>query len=430
MRPTDRRPVLATVTALAAAAVLAACQGAAPSGPRTVTVYGTWGGSEQDSFLAMVKPFEDRTGIKVQYTGTRDLNAVLTTGVASGILPDLAGLPGPGQMAEFARAGKLVDLSTVLDVNTYKAETAPALVDLGTVDGKLVGVFIKTAVKGLIWYDPKVYKGGVPATWDDLQQKGKAAAAAAGSQTKVWCVGLESGAASGWPGTDWIEDFVLRQSGPQVYDAWWQGKQKWTSPEIKQAFQSYLQVVSPDSVYGGPNTVLTTNFGDAGNPLFTTPPGCIFHHQASFITDFFVKANPGIKPGVDFDFFPFPDINPQYAGSVEGAGDLFGMFHDTPEARELIKYLVTAEAQSIWVGRGGALSANKNVTNYPDDISKRSAEILVNAKVFRFDASDLMPDAMNTAFWKAVLDVTKNPSSLDSVLAQLDQVQASAYGGS
>jgi len=210
MRPTDRRPVLATVTALAAAAVLAACQGAAPSGPRTVTVYGTWGGSEQDSFLAMVKPFEDRTGIKVQYTGTRDLNAVLTTGVASGILPDLAGLPGPGQMAEFARAGKLVDLSTVLDVNTYKAETAPALVDLGTVDGKLVGVFIKTAVKGLIWYDPKVYKGGVPATWDDLQQKGKAAAAAAGSRGRSRAVSPCGGGSprqrprwSAWPWPCW-----------------------------------------------------------------------------------------------------------------------------------------------------------------------------------------------------------------------------------
>ena len=393
-----------------------------------VTVIGTWGGSEQDSFLAMVKPFEDQTGIKVEYTGTRDLNAVLTTGVASGILPDLAGLPGPGQMAEYARSGALKPLNDVLDLSQYKADTATALVDLGTVDGKITGVFIKAAVKGLIWYNPGVYTAGAPTSWDDLQAKAKAAAAAvAGGKTKPWCVGLESGAASGWPGTDWIEDFVLRQAGPDIYDKWVAGKQKWTSPEIKAAFQAFGQVVSPDEVYGGPKTVVTTNFGDGGNPLFTTPPGCIFHHQASFITDFFKKQG-GAKDG-QFDFFPFPDINPQYAGAVEGAGDLFGMFNDTPQARALMKYLVTAEAQSIWVGRGGALSANTKVTNYPDAISKRSAAILANAKIFRFDASDLMPQAMNDAFWKAILDYTVDPTKLDSILTNLDTIQASAYGG-
>lgn len=373
----------------------------------------------------MVKPFEEETGVKVEYTGTRDLNAVLTTGVQAGILPDLAGLPGPGQMAEFAKAGALVDLGTVLDVKTYTSQTSPAFVSLGTVDGKLVGVFIKSAVKGLIWYNPKVYTSGPATSWDDLQAKGKAAAAAIGGDARAWCVGLESGAASGWPGTDWIEDIVLRQSGPDVYDKWVAGQQAWTSPEIRSAFQTFGQVVSGDAVYGGPNKVLTTFFGDGGNQLFTTPPGCVFHHQASFITDFFKKQG-GAKDG-DFDFFPFPDINPQYAGAATGAGDLFGMFHDTPQARALMQYLVTAEAQSIWVGRGGALSGNKNVTSYPDAVSKRSAEILTNAKIFRFDASDLMPKSMNDAFWKAMVDFPLNQDKLDEILAGLDAVQKDAY---
>jgi alpha-glucoside transport system substrate-binding protein len=391
----------------------------------TVTVIGTWGGSEQDSFLAMVKPFEDSTGIKVQYTGTRDLNAVLTTGVQSGILPDLAGLPGPGQMSEWAKAGALKPLDDVLDVATYKSETAPALVDLGTVDGKISGVFIKAAVKGLIWFNPKVYTAGPATTWDDLESKGAAAASAAGGNTKPWCLALESGAASGWPGTDWIEDFVLRQAGPDVYDKWVAGTQTWTSPEIKTAFETFGKVVSES--YGGPKAINSTNFGDGGNQLFKTPPGCIFHHQASFITDFFKKQG-GAKDG-DFDFFPFPDINSQYAGAVEGAGDLFGMFNDTPQARALIKYLVTADAQKIWVGRGGALSANKNANNYPDDVSKRSAAILTSAKIFRFDASDLMPTAMNDAFWKAIVSYVQDSSKLDSILTNLDTVQKSAYGG-
>jgi alpha-glucoside transport system substrate-binding protein len=407
----------------AAMLVVAACSSPSGSGAgKSVTVIGTWGGDEEKAFKEMVKPWETKTGNTVKYTGTRDLNAVLTTGVASGVLPDLAGLPGPGQMNDFAKAGALKPLDDVLDVAKYKEDTAAALVDLGTVDGKITGVFIKAAVKGLIWYSPKLhdYSAAPPATWDDLVSQAKANK---GNANAIWCVGVESGAASGWPGTDWIEDIVLRQAGPDKYNQWWQGTLKWSSPEIKAAFETFGDVIKDAD--GGANTVLTTNFEVGGDGLFKSPPGCVFHHQASFITG--LGAFKGAAAGTDYNFFPFPDIDAQYSGAVEGAGDLFGMFHDTAEAKDLMKYLVTAEAQDIWVKIGGALSANKNATSYPDDIAKRSAELLTNAKVFAFDASDLMPTAMNQAFWTAILDYTKDPGKLDTILTDLDKVQTDAY---
>src|SRR5215831_1834372 len=155
---------------------------------KTVNVIGTWGGDEQAAFLAMVKPWEDQTGAKVKYTGTRDINTVLTTGVASGVLPDLAGLPGPGQMAGYVQAGALKPLDGVIDMNTYNSETAPALTALGKgADGKTYGVFIKAAVKGLIWYVPSVhdYSSAPPATWDDLMTQAKANK---DSATALWCL--------------------------------------------------------------------------------------------------------------------------------------------------------------------------------------------------------------------------------------------------
>jgi alpha-glucoside transport system substrate-binding protein len=403
----------------------AACNGgtASSSGGTTVTVIGTWSGTEQTAFLAMVKPWEDQTGNKVAYTGTRDIDAVLTTGVAAGTLPDLAGLPGPGQMAQYAKAGALQDLSSILDVTTYKSETAAPLVALGTVNSTLVGVFIKTSIKGLIWYDPKVndFSASPPATWDALQT---AITANASKAAAPWCLGIESGAASGWPGTDWIEDLVLREAGPDVYNNWWQGKVKWDDPAIMKAFQDFGQVVATS--YGGANTIATTNFANAGDPLFKTPPGCLFLHQASFIT-----ANGGFtkaKSGTDYNFFPFPDINTQFTGAVEGAGDLFGMFHNTPASASLMKYLVTAPAQDIWVKLGGAISANKNATDYPDDISKRSAALLANAKIFAFDASDLMPAAMNQAFEDAIVKYVQHPDQLAAILTSLNATQKDAYG--
>jgi alpha-glucoside transport system substrate-binding protein len=416
----------APTTAPTSAATGAPGSAAASSGTGqiggSVSVIGTWTGDEQKNFLAMVAPFEQATGVKVNYTGTRDINAVLTTGVASGVLPDLAGLPGPGQMAQYAQAGKLIDLSTVLDVNKYTAETAPALVALGTVDSKIVGVFIKTAVKGLIWFDPKVndFSANPPKTWTDLTA---AITANASKADKGWCLGVESGAASGWPGTDWIEDFVLREDGADVYNQWWQGKVKWTDPQIKKAFTDFGDVIA--NSYGGSNTILATNFANAGDPLFKTPPGCLFLHQASFITG--LGAFAKLKAGTDYNFFPFPDVNPANSGALEGAGDLFGMFHDTPQAKALMQWLVTAPAQQIWVTAGGAISANKLVTNYPDDIAKRSADLLANAKSFVFDASDLMPSAMSSAFQTAIVDYIKDPTKLDSILANLDTVAKDAY---
>jgi alpha-glucoside transport system substrate-binding protein len=395
---------------------------AAPKGG-SVTVLATWEGAEKDAFLAMVEPFEQRTGITVRYESTRDLSGKLWKAVATDELPDVAGLPGPGEMREFARAGALVDLNKAIDVATYKSETAPAFVQLGTVDDKLVGMFMKSTVKGLIWYDPSNYTMGEPSTWTELQ---RSAAIAARDGAKPWCVGLESGEASGWPGTDWIEDIVLHTSGPNVYDDWVAGKVRWTSPAIKQAFQVFGSVIAPESVYGGADGVIGTNFGDAGSPLFSDPPGCLLLHQGSFMTSFF-HGNSGARVG-QYDFFPFPSMDPRYADTLIAAGDLFGMFHDTPQARALISWLASADAQEILVRRGGALSPNLNVTDYPDRISSREGELLRTAKIVRFDASDLMPEAMNEAFWHAMLSFARDPSQLDAILADLDAVQADAYG--
>jgi alpha-glucoside transport system substrate-binding protein len=388
----------------------------------SVSVLATWTGSEQESFMAMIQPWIDGTGAQVNYTGTRDLSTQITTGIASGNLPDVAGLPGPGQMADWYDQGALKSLDFV-DFAAYESATPAGFASLGQAeDGTLVGIFTKGAVKGLIWYNTGVWQGEAPATWDELTS---AASSLKSGDTATWCIGLESGGDSGWPGTDWIEDIVLRQSGPDVYDQWVAGELPWTSPEIRAAFETFGQALQ-DS-HGGSNFIVTTNFGRAANPMFDDPPGCLLHHQASFITDFFANE-AGAQPD-DYDFFPFPDINASYAGSVTGGGDLFGMFNDTPQARSLIQWMLTPEAQQIWVERGGFISANSGVPldAYPDEASRKSAEILANAQTFRFDGSDRMPSEMNRAFFEAMVEFAQNPTSPDPVLQRLDQVQADAY---
>jgi alpha-glucoside transport system substrate-binding protein len=376
--------------------------------------------------MSMIEPWVERTGVEVNYESTRDVNQVLTTRLEGGNPPDIAGLPGPGQMAQYAADGDLVSLMDVVDVARMCEEYGPSWIELGSVDEDFVGIFTKTSLKGPIWFNPEAFEAagyevpadfaGLEALVDEIAQSG----------TPPWGIGLESDAASGWPGTDWVEDFLLRQAGPDVYNQWWQGELAWTSDEVRTAFESFgAWATDPQYVFGGPNNALNTPFGNGGDCVIEEE--CFLHHQASFITGFFEDNFPDeAEAGTTYDFFMFPEIN---HNGVVAAGDLFGMFNDTPQARSLMNYLTTAEAQQIWVEIGGALSPNDSVDleAYPDDISRKSAEALVNAETVVFDASDLMPTAMNEAFWSAILDYVQNPDNLDSILEELDSVQERAY---
>ena len=127
---------------------------------------GPWGGDEEIPLQAVLKPFEDRTGIKVNYTGSRDLVNLLNIGVSSGTPPDVADLPSPGVLAQFAKAGNLTALDDVIDSKTYREQVAAGPISIGEVDGKIYGIFFLGSIKGLIWYDPKIYTGGAATTWD------------------------------------------------------------------------------------------------------------------------------------------------------------------------------------------------------------------------------------------------------------------------
>ena len=412
-----------------AAAVLAvflagmsACGGGSVAAGSSVMVLGSWTGAEAEAFQAVIRPFEERTGIRVDYTTTRDLRGAIADGLGSGHPADLVGLDGPGHLRELAAGGDLRDLGEVIDLQQYKEAVAPTFVELGSLDGSLLGVFLKATVKGLLWYNPAIFDGQ-PDTFADLQWM---SARYLDADTQQWCIGLGSGESSGWPGTDLIESFLIHQSGVDAYDRWVTGELPWDSPEVRQAFEAYGRVVAVGAVHGGPAVAIGTRFEHAGDPLFTNPPGCLFLHQASFMPTFFT-ASAG-RAGVGFDFMPFPPMSATDHGAVIGAGDLFGMLTDNLAAAELMRYLVSADAQEILVAHGGALSVDQRVGGYPNDVVRREAAILARAEHFRFDASDLMPAALNRAFLDAVLDYTRSPLRLSAILDRLERTRVTVYG--
>jgi alpha-glucoside transport system substrate-binding protein len=438
---------------LVAALALAGCgdpAGAATG--TTVTVLGTWTGDEQSGFEAMVSGFEQKYGIRVDYTGTRDSSAVLTSDLEDGNPPDLAVLSTPGQLSQYAAAGTLIPLDDALASARLASQYGPGWLRLMQEAGPAgarhyYAIIVKAALKSVIWYDPRQLPASDLAvltsphlTWGQLM--GLSSSLAAGGTTP-WCIGMEDSSSSGWPGTDWIEDILLHQSGPAAYDRWIAGTLPWTSAPVEQAWRTFGQIANtPGMVHGGTRAELLTNYGLAGQPMFDSPPGCYLDHEGSFITAFYTQDTLGSagpdshpaahpQPGTDFRFVPFPALTPAGQGTEEVAGDLLGMFRDTPAARKLIAYLTTPRAQEAWISRpgSGAISVNNLVPlrDYPDPVSRALANNLTHARDVEFDASDSMPQVMENAFYSAVLEYLDRPSQLNAILSGLDQVQKAAY---
>ena len=395
-----------------------------------VTVLGVWTGNEAEAFKKMIAPFEMENDIKVEFTGTRDLSAILTTRVEAGNPPDVSVLPNPGQMVEFAKNNQLVDLGTFMDMEVLKSDYSPTWLDLGTYMDKFHGVFISADLKSLVWYSPKAFAASgytVPTTWDELIALSDKMVA---DGKNPWALGMESGAASGWVGTDWIEDIMLRTVEPEVYDLWVSHGISWLDDRVRRAFELFGQIALNEKyVYGGPNAELTINFGDSPDALFSDPPKAFMHRQATFIKSFILDHFPDLIPGKDFDFFPFPPIDSQFGTPALGAADMFAMFNDTPEARLFMEYIVSPEAQEIWVAELGKLSANKRVDSaaYPDDLTRKAAKILSDASTFRFDGSDLMPAAVGAgSFWTGILDYVSG-IPLKNVLMTIETTALDSY---
>jgi alpha-glucoside transport system substrate-binding protein len=162
---------------------------------------------------------------------------------------------------------------------------------------------------------------------------------------------------------------------------------------------------------------------------YTNPPQAYMCYLGDFAAGFITDQYKDIQPGTGFNFFPFPTINPKYKNAVTGGADLMTALKDNDGTRQFMQFLSTAEAQAIWVKRGGATSANKAVdlSLYPNDVARASARQLTEASIFKKGADDQMPQAVDNAFWQATLTYIQNPTQLSSILNTIENTAQQAY---
>ena len=394
-----------------------------------VTMFGPFGDEDEVKFNNSMKDFEEATGIDVQYEGSKEFETTINVRVEGGNPPDIADFPQPGLMASIAKSGKILDASEFINADWLAEQYNQGYIDTATVAGAsgdiLGGVFHRVNTKSIVWYPKVAWDAAgyeVPETWDEL--KALMDQIVADGDTP-WCIGIESGTATGWPATDWMEDIMLRTTSLENYDKWTTGELPFTSPEVKKAAETMAEIWFNDQyVYGGTKQIVSTSFGDSVQPMFQDPPKCYLHRQGNFITSFFETAKAGVKGGVDYDFFYLPPIDEQYGKPVLFAGDVMSAFNDRPEVRALMQYFTTYEGVKGWVQAGGALSPHNDssLDDYSTETDRKVAEVLLNATSVRFDGSDLMPGAVGSGtFWKGMTDWVSGSVELDQALEEIQQ---------
>lgn len=423
MRSPRRRHLLAALGLTAAATLaLASCaEGGGDEGDdgniegETVSISGGITGIEAENMQKSFAAFTEETGVIVEYTGDKAFEGNIVTKVQGGDAPDIAIVPQPGLLKTLVGTGEVVEAPEEVVANVDE-NWSPDWKAYGTVDDVFYAAPMLANIKGYVWYSPASFEEWgveVPKTWDELITLTETIQAATGAPP--WCAGFFSEAASGWPGTDWIEDLVLRNSGPEVYDQWVANEIEFTDPEIAEAFDAVGTILlNPEWVnagFGDVASINSTAFGDVAAKV--ADKSCPLTHQASFLSANFLDvqtaegATPNVAPDGDVYAFVLPGFE-EGAATIEVGGEFVTAFSDDAATQAVLEYMSSAEWADARVSLGGNISANLNA-----DPSLASSEFLTEAMTLlqdpnttvRFDASDLMPSEVGAgSFWRGMVD--------------------------
>jgi alpha-glucoside transport system substrate-binding protein len=397
----------------------AAADNSNSDGDQQVQILGAFGGAEAEAFENSLAGFEEESGIDIEYVPDTDFTTTIKQRVGSGQAPDIGLFPQPGGLLELAAEGSVQPIDTYLDYDALDQTLIPGFLEAARYNGRVYGAPMRMAVKSLVWYAKPAYEQtGAGTEFASIQELTKATDKIKASGTAPWCMGWFSDQATGWVGTDWIEEYVLRMHGPDVYDQWVSHDIPFDDPKIVASFDAFGDMVKTDgNVFGGTRGILNTPFGEAMYPAFKNPPDCYLERQGNFATGFYparVQEDLDNSVGV----FVFPTWQGGYEGQpILGGGDLAASFNGNDEdTAAVMEFLTSPDFGAEWAEAGGWLSPHRtfDLQNYANETTRNIAQIAADADVFRFDASDLMPKEVGSGtFWTGMVEWLQGKSSAE-----------------
>jgi alpha-glucoside transport system substrate-binding protein len=427
--PRGRTKAVAVLASLALSAfTLTACGGDDGGGSESTSVT-VWLSLDQSIVDGLQKAVDTKAaaeGITIKLEKVDSIDKLIKTKIEAGDTPDIALLPQPGVVASVVELGAAFPLDEVLDMTALNASMVPGTLDAGTVDGKLYGLLVSMNVKSLLFYPKKAFdaKGyQVPKTLDELLALTDQIKADGGTP---WCLTMESGDATGWVATDWLEDLVMRFGTADDYRGWVDHSVPFDSDVVRQAADYFSKIALTDgNVLGGQEAIAATPFSEAMKPMFAKGgPQCWLMHQGSFMVapDFLpadIYKNADTEVGVGY----FPPATAGGEAPVLGGGDLAVLMNDSDAAKKAMNILAEADIANGIVPTSSFMSPHKDFDSslYPSEIQRSMAQVAYDATTWLFDGSDTMPATVGTgSFWREMTAWINGNESLDDALKNID----------
>ncbi|MGW3623785.1 extracellular solute-binding protein [Streptomyces sp. NPDC000880] len=401
------RALLACCLLAAAAVTAGGCSDAAEE--RTLVVLGPWTDGEEKPFVEALRRIGERTGRSYVYKGTRSLRETLVAQLQAGAPPDLAILSSPGELAEYARAKDAYPLPERV-AGAAVPPWAPSLTienEQGEARTRAYWAPVRVDLKSLIF--------------SRAESTGK---------RPDWCLGVGSGATSGWPGTDWVEDLLLQREGPTAYERWATGKTSWW--QTKAAWEEWAELLAANGGNLGAEG-LKLSFEQLGNGRYglLNSGHCTHEHQGSFIRRHYGDDVQPVSTAAFFDAQNTDGLSDGQSedNAFEVSGDMAAVFKPSAAAWDLLDRLTSRQAREDWAKAarpgerpyfpGGAFGT------VPLSQSTRAVQGLFDgAGQICLDASDAMPPTLRDAFYRAVLEFLGAPQDAKLLGRLLDRLDA------
>ena len=399
-----------------------------PAGDGKVTIFGGYGEADAKNFQQVLSEFGAANGIEITFTSLASFDTDIKVKIEAGQEPDIALWPQPGGLKGLA-ADNLVPLADVFDTSSALSTLVPGWDQLAVVDGKLYGLPVSANMKSLVFYNPAAFtKAGYAVPTSEAELQTLEAKIKADGTGYPWCAGIESGGATGWAFTDWMEQYVLMFHGPEAYAKWIAGELDFASPEVSKAAEYVsARLLAEGQVNGGGVSMATDSFGNTA-PLFADGKDngqCFMLRQGSFIVGFMpedIQAEVNAGDYTHLDVFPLPTPEGAQAGVI-GGGDLFGVFqnHVDSDVAKVAAFIASDQVLKYMVS-AGAISPHKtfDAALYPNAMNRKIGEGMAAAAVFGFDGSDQMPAEVNAEFWAAGTDYVAGRATWAEAAARID----------
>ena len=380
---------------------------------------------QMDYFIEELDNISKANNIKIKYFPVSDIETYLIEVADNNI--DLALIPNPQGVVNLGERKIATPINEVINEKDLSEKFSKHLIQITTSkkDNNNYGLWFRLIPNSLIWYDVEKFEALGSPKFDSYEDMVLFTKDYSSKGNPLWCLDIESGASTGWIATNWLEDLILHQKGPVVYDQWASQQLLARSDEITLSFLEIGKLIFiEDAVFGSNKRMVRKEFRNNYKNLLDKENSCVFSWSGHFASSYF----PSDKDyGTDYDFFKFP--SEKYKDAMVGIGDALIVVNPTRESKIVINALIDDNFGEIWMSKNDStyISANKNseISSLKNKLTIKEAKLVkssINNNLFRYDASELMERRIGSdSLWYAMKKYIELTSKyIDEITEELD----------